>query len=216
MTKEITNTFVSSDNAIALPVITSGEDVWLNRQQMSILFGRDVKTIGKHIANAIKEELKDIPTVANFATVQNEGGRDVLRNIEYYNLDVIISVGYRVKSKRGIEFRRWANQILKQKIIDLIKSSKDKIKELLPYKEEIERRETIAADYRYDHKKSKLQMINIKTGKSTTLWNLPVDVKAYLLGLSKIQRGLLFDRWKQSHNFNEFVRFRMKKEGFKL
>jgi hypothetical protein len=215
MTKEITNTFVSSDNAIALPVITSGEDVWLSQKQMSVLYGVSHQTISEHIANAFKEECQN-STRRNFLCVQTEGSRQVERSIEHYNLDVILSVGYRVKSKRGIEFRRWANQILKQKIIDLIKSSKDKIKELLPYKEEIERRETIAADYRYDHKKSKLQMINIKTGKSTTLWNLPVDVKAYLLGLSKIQRGLLFDRWKQSHNFNEFVRFRMKKEGFKL
>lgn len=215
MTKEITNTFVSSDNAIALPVITSGEDVWLSQKQMSVLYGVSHQTISEHIANAFKEECQN-STRRRILCVQTEGSRQVERSIEHYNLDVILSVGYRVKSKRGIEFRRWANQILKQKIIDLIKSSKDKIKELLPYKEEIERRETIAADYRYDHKKSKLQMINIKTGKSTTLWNLPVDVKAYLLGLSKIQRGLLFDRWKQSHNFNEFVRFRMKKEGFKL
>ncbi len=80
------------------------------------LFGRDVKTIGKHINNALKEEL-DTSTVANFATVQNEGGRDVERNIEYYNLDMIISVGYCVKSRRGIEFRRWANKVLKDYII---------------------------------------------------------------------------------------------------
>ena len=66
---------------------------------MAILFGRDVKTIGKHIANALKEELKDIPTVANFATVQNEGGRDVRRNVEHYNLDVIISVGYSINHR---------------------------------------------------------------------------------------------------------------------
>ena len=66
--------------------------------------------------NALKEEL-DNSTVANFATVQNEGGRDVERNIEYYNLDMIISVGYRVKSRRSIEFRRWANKVLKDYII---------------------------------------------------------------------------------------------------
>ena len=83
---------------------------------MADLFGRDVKTIGKHINNALKEEL-DNSTVANFATVQNEGGRDVERNIEYYNLDMIISVGYRVKTQRGIEFRRWANKVLKDYII---------------------------------------------------------------------------------------------------
>ena len=81
---------------------------------MADLFGRDVKTIGKHINNALNEELEnDNSTVAKFATVQNEGGRKISRNIEYYNLDVIISVGYRVKSKNGILFRRWANKILK-------------------------------------------------------------------------------------------------------
>ena len=73
----------------------------------------DVKTIGKHINNALNEELRDIPTVAKFATVQKEGDREVTRNIEYYNLDMIISIGYRVKSKNGVIFRQWANKILK-------------------------------------------------------------------------------------------------------
>ncbi|MBR5982500.1 MAG: virulence RhuM family protein [Bacteroidales bacterium] len=102
------------DNSINIEVRLEEETVWLNRQQMSILFGRDIKTIGKHISNALKEELSGMATVANFATVQNEGGRLVKRNVEYYNLDVIISVGYRVKSKRGIEFRQWANRVLKE------------------------------------------------------------------------------------------------------
>ena len=80
---------------------------------MSNLFGRDKSVISRHIKNAMSEELQDIPTVANFATVQKEGGRTITRNIEYYNLDVIISVGYRVKSKNGVIFRQWANKILK-------------------------------------------------------------------------------------------------------
>ena len=100
-----------------IEVRVENESVWLNRQQMAILFGRDVKTIGKHIANALKEELKDTPTVANFATVQNEGGRDVHRNVEHYNLDVIISVGYRVKSANGVKFRQWANQVLRDHLL---------------------------------------------------------------------------------------------------
>ena len=90
--------------------------VWLSRNQMAELFDRDIKTIGKHINNALREEL-DNSTVAKFATVQNEGGREVERFIEYYNLDVIISVGYRVKSKRGVEFRKWANSVLRQYIL---------------------------------------------------------------------------------------------------
>lgn len=69
--------------------------------------------LGKHINNALEEELRDIPTVAKFATVQKEGNRNVKRDIEYYNLDMILSVGYRVKSNRGILFRKWANNILK-------------------------------------------------------------------------------------------------------
>ncbi len=81
------------------------------------MFGRDVKTIGKHINNALKEELQGLPTVANFATVQNEGGREVERNIEYYNLEVITSVGYRVKSKKGVQFRVWANKVLKEYLL---------------------------------------------------------------------------------------------------
>lgn len=93
------------------------ETVWLNRQQIALLFDRDIKTIGKHIANVLEEELKDFPTVAIFATVQMEGNRTVERMLEYYNLDMIISVGYRVKSHRGIQFRIWANGILKDYLL---------------------------------------------------------------------------------------------------
>ena len=110
--------YQSEDGQTQLDVKLEGESVWLNRQQMAELFGRDVKTVGKHINNALQEELNDgISTVANFATVQKEGERLVNRSIEHYNLDVIISVGYRVKSKRGVEFRRWANNVLKQYLI---------------------------------------------------------------------------------------------------
>lgn len=105
------------DDEVKLEVRIEEETVWLNRQQMAELFARDVKTIGKHINNALKEELANQSTVANFATVQNEGGRTITRNIEYYNLDMILSVGYRVKSARGIEFRRWANGVLKEHLL---------------------------------------------------------------------------------------------------
>jgi hypothetical protein len=105
------------DNSIRLEVRIDDETVWLNRQQMALLFGRDVKTIGKHITNALREELQEFSTVANFATVQLEGNREVVRNIEYYNLDMILSVGYRVKSQRGIRFRIWSNQVLKNYLL---------------------------------------------------------------------------------------------------
>ena len=126
--------FESSDGEVRLDVaVDAGKDeIWLNRSQMSLLFGRDVKTIGKHIANALKEELENSPkpTVAKFATVQKEGEREVERQIEYYNLDVIISVGYRVKSKRGVEFRRWANSVLKQYILKGYAVNDNRIKQL--------------------------------------------------------------------------------------
>ena len=99
------------DNIVKLDVRLENESVWLNRQQIALLFDRDIKTIGKHINNALREELKNMSTVANFAIVQNEGGRLVNRNIEFYNLDMVLSVGYRVKSDRGIKFRQWATAI---------------------------------------------------------------------------------------------------------
>ena len=102
---------------IKLEVNLKDETVWLNRQQIAELFDRDVKTIGKHINMALTEELNDCTTVAKFATVQKEGNRTVTRNIEYYNLDMIISIGYRVKSQNGIIFRKWANKILKDYMI---------------------------------------------------------------------------------------------------
>ena len=101
------------NQGVKLEVNLKDETVWLNRQQMATLFNRDVKTIGKHINNALAEELTDIPTVAKFATVQKEGEREVKREVEYYNLDMILSVGYRVKSDKGILFRKWANNVLK-------------------------------------------------------------------------------------------------------
>ena len=114
--------FESSDGEVRLDVaVDAGKDeIWLNSSQMSLLFDRDVKTIGKHIANALKEELENSPkpTVAKFATVQKEGNREVERQVEYYNLDVIISVGYRVKSQRGVEFRRWATDVLRRYIVE--------------------------------------------------------------------------------------------------
>jgi hypothetical protein len=110
--------YESNDLSSRIEVIVEEDTVWLNRQQISDLFSRDVKTIGKHINNIFTEgELVEKSTVANFATVQDEGGRKVERQIEYYNLDVIISVGYRVKSRQGTQFRIWANKILKEYLL---------------------------------------------------------------------------------------------------
>ena len=106
------------DSSIRLEVRMEEDTVWLNLNQMKDLFGRDKSVISRHIRNIYSEgELQREATVANFATVQIENGRQVLRNIEYYNLDVIISVGYRVKSVQGTRFRQWANRILKDYLL---------------------------------------------------------------------------------------------------
>lgn len=98
------------DGTLKLEVRLEDETVWLNRQQISNLFDRDIKTIGKHINNALREELSGMAVVAKFATTAADGKT---YQVEYYNLDMILSIGYRVKSRRGIEFRQWANQVLK-------------------------------------------------------------------------------------------------------
>lgn len=105
----------SEDGKTQLDVKLEGETVWLNRQQLAELFDRDVKTIGKHINNALKEELNGASSVvAKFATTAADGKN---YQVEYYNLEMVTSVGYRVKSRRGVEFRRWANSVLKQYLI---------------------------------------------------------------------------------------------------
>ncbi|MDP3930273.1 MAG: RhuM family protein [Bacteroidota bacterium] len=97
------------------------ETVWLNRQQLALLFGRDIKTIGKHITNIFSDgELTKEVVVANFATTTKHGalkGKSQIKQVEYYNLDVIISVGYRVKSIQGTHFRIWANSILRDYLL---------------------------------------------------------------------------------------------------
>ena len=107
--------YQSEDGRTQLDVKLEGETVWLNRQQLAELFDRDVKTIGKHINNALKEELSGINSVvAKFATTASDGKT---YQVEYYNLKMVTSIGYRVKSHRGVEFRRWANSVLKQYLI---------------------------------------------------------------------------------------------------
>ena len=106
--------YQAPDGTANLDVRLEDETVWLNRQQMSELFNRDIKTIGKHINNALKEELGGFSVVANFATTAADGKT---YQVEHYNLDMILSVGYRVKSKQGIRFRGWANKVLKEYLI---------------------------------------------------------------------------------------------------
>ena len=108
----ITYQLESTSNQIEVRI--EDETVWLNRNQMAILFDRDIKTIGKHINNALKEELSTISVVANFATTAKDGK---VYQVAYYNLDMILSVGYRVKSTKGVEFRKWSSAILKSYLL---------------------------------------------------------------------------------------------------
>ena len=123
--------FETADHAVKLNVNTDGDTVWLSLDQLTDLFGRDKSTISRHIRNVFSEgELERTATVAKFATVQTEGDREVTRDIDYYNLDVIISVGYRVKSQRGVEFRKWANNVLKEYIIKGYAVNNDRIEQI--------------------------------------------------------------------------------------
>jgi prophage maintenance system killer protein len=110
--------FQSVDGNTEINVQLENETVWLSLNQMVDLFERDKSVISRHINNIFKEkELLKSATVAKFATVQKEGGREIERNIEHFNLDVIISVGYRIKSQRGTQFRIWANRVLKDYLV---------------------------------------------------------------------------------------------------
>ena len=110
--------YCSDDNTLQLAVQISDETVWLTQQQMVALFDTTKPNVSMHIKNGYSEgELEESATVKDFLTVQKEGGRQVSRRVRYYNLDVIISVGYRVKSKRGTQFRQWANRVLKDYLL---------------------------------------------------------------------------------------------------
>lgn len=119
----------SADGKIKIDVRLENETVWLSLDQMATLFGRDKSTISRHVKNVFEEgELSPEATVAKFATVQAEGNREVARNIDYYNLDIIISVGYRVKSQQGTQFRIWATQRLREYIIKGFALNDDRFK----------------------------------------------------------------------------------------
>lgn len=123
--------YITEDGLAKFDVTFDGDTVWLSIDQMAELFQRNKSTISRHIKNVFDEgELDRQATVAYFATVQTEGNRTVERNIEYYNLDVIISVGYRVKSQRGVQFRIWATNILKEYMRKGFAMDDDRLKEL--------------------------------------------------------------------------------------
>jgi len=112
--------YQTEDGQTQVDVRMENDMIWLTRQQIAVLFGRDYKTISKHINNALKEELADSVVVAKIANTTQHGaieGKTQTHEIDYFNLEVITSVGYRVKSKRGVQFRQWANKVLKQYLI---------------------------------------------------------------------------------------------------
>jgi len=115
LTGEIVIYQPASEENVQIEVKVKDGSVWLNRRQLALLFDRDVKTIGKHISNALKEELDSFPVVAKFAITAAAGKN---YQVEYYNLDMIISIGYRVKSKRGVKFRIWANKVLRDYLLN--------------------------------------------------------------------------------------------------
>jgi hypothetical protein len=103
---------------IEVRIDEKAETIWLTQKQMAVLFDKDTDTIGLHLKNIFAEqELEENSTTEFLSVVQKEGNRNVRRSIRYYNLDAILSVGYRVNSKRGTQFRQWANQILKDYLL---------------------------------------------------------------------------------------------------
>jgi prophage maintenance system killer protein len=112
--------YKDENNAIQLEVRMDGDMLWLTRQQLALLFGRDYKTISKHINNALKEELAGEVVVAKFANTTQHGAienKTQTHDIEHFNLEMVTSIGYRVKSRRGVQFRKWANKVLKDYLV---------------------------------------------------------------------------------------------------
>ncbi len=110
--------YQTADGESKIEVTLANDTVWLTIDQMAELFQRNKSTISRHIKNVLNSgELQEVRTVAFFATVQNEGGRNIKRELAFYNLDMIISVGYRVNSYRGVQFRIWATQVLREYLV---------------------------------------------------------------------------------------------------
>ena len=110
--------YTTQDNKTKISLKVEGDTVWLNQNQLAELFDTTKQNISLHIKNIIESnELNIESTVKKYLTVQNEGNREILREIEYYNLDMILAIGYRVRSIRGIQFRNWASERLKEYLI---------------------------------------------------------------------------------------------------
>ena len=127
----MSDVIIYEDGTVELSATIENETVWLSQKQMAELFGKNTKTINEHIGNVFKEgELEKDQTIRKFRIVQTEGKREVEREIDFYNLDVIISVGYRVKSKQGTQFRIWANKILREYLINGYVLNQEKLQQV--------------------------------------------------------------------------------------
>ena len=140
----------SKDGTIQLDAQLERKTIWLSQKQMGLLFDKDTDTIGLHIRNVFREEeLVESATTEDSSVVQQEGKRKVRRKVRFYNLDVIISVGYRVKSQRGTEFRIWATHVLNQHIVQGYTLNEKRLKELkqtLKLASDISKRKTLSGD----------------------------------------------------------------------
>lgn len=147
--------YKTKDGQTHIDVQLKDETIWLSQKQMSLLFDKDSDTIGLHLKNIFKsEELDEISTTEKYSVVQQEGNREIKRNILHYNLDAIISVGYRVNSKRGTQFRIWANKILKDYLVKgyaineiLLKESNQKLNE---FKKIVQLQEKVISEYQLE------------------------------------------------------------------
>ena len=123
--------YTDKENNVKIDVLLEQDNVWLTQKRLAQVFDKDVKTINAHISNIYKEqELDENSTISFFEIVQNEGNRQVKRNVAFYNLDMIIAIGYRVNSSKAIDFRKWATKVLKEYMVKGFAMNDEKLKKL--------------------------------------------------------------------------------------
>ena len=166
-TKNQIEIYQTKDGLTEISVQLQENTIWLSQKQMALLFEKDSDTIGLHLKNIYKtEELLENATTEYFSAVQKEGKRQVKRNIRYYNLDAIISVGYRVNSKRGTQFRIWANKILKDYLVNGYAINEKRLQEKVEQFEELKKivhlQEKVISEYQLDTDEAKglIKVIN--------------------------------------------------------
>lgn len=192
-------------NGPELSVRFENETVWLSQAEMAELFGKDLRTINEHIKNVYKEaELSQNRTIRKFRIVQLEGGRQIQREVNYYNLDVIISVGYRVKSKRGTQFRIWATSKLRDYILKGFVVNQDRLKEkdgqasLKEYEKAIGLLQAAVETRRLEGYEKELLNIILDYSKTWILLNKYDEQKLLIEHVTKKSVGLKYEKVKKS------------------